>query len=104
MSGPQLKYEGAAVTAGQFDGWVPIAAEQTASGFQVAWKMDGADQFIVWQTDGSGNWVSQGGNSTELTAFESAFAQDLDGDGGRHPGGWCGCRGQRQPPAGWMVH
>ena len=43
--------------------------------------MDGADQFIVWQTDGSGNWVSQGGNSTELTAFESAFAQDLDGDG-----------------------
>ena len=32
--------------AGQFGGWTPIGAEQTASGYQVAWKLTGADQYI----------------------------------------------------------
>ena len=27
--------------AGQFGGWTPIGAEQTASGYQVAWKAHG---------------------------------------------------------------
>ena len=31
--------------------WVPIAAEQTASGYEVAWKVTGADQYTVWYTD-----------------------------------------------------
>src|SRR5438105_5050850 len=43
-TGPQLKYGGAAVTAGQFGGWTPIGAEQTSSGYDVAWKMTSADE------------------------------------------------------------
>src|SRR5207247_503024 len=47
-SGPELKYGGAPVVAGQFGSWVPISAEQTAGGYEVAWKVSGADQYIVW--------------------------------------------------------
>ena len=43
--GPQLTLSGVPVTAGQFGAWMPIAAEQTASGYQVAWKVAGADQY-----------------------------------------------------------
>ena len=35
-TGPELKYGGAAVVAGQFGGWTPIGAEQTAGGYEVA--------------------------------------------------------------------
>ena len=38
--------------------WTPIGAEQTASGYEVAWKVTGADQYTVWTTDNSGNYVS----------------------------------------------
>ena len=38
-SGPELKYAGAAVVAGQFGAWTPIGAEQTATGYEVAWKV-----------------------------------------------------------------
>ena len=55
-SGPALKYAGAAVAAGQFGAWTPIGAEQTATGYEVAWKMPGADQYTVWTTDSSGNY------------------------------------------------
>ena len=37
-SGPSLKTGGVDVVAGQFGGWTPIGAEQTASGHRVAWK------------------------------------------------------------------
>ena len=43
-SGPELKYGGKAVVAGQFSGWTPIGAEQTATGYEVAWKVTGSDQ------------------------------------------------------------
>src|SRR5262249_5087712 len=33
--GPVLQFAGAAVSEGQFAGWAPIAAEATASGYQV---------------------------------------------------------------------
>ena len=50
---------GAPVVAGQFgQSWTPIGAEQTASGYEVAWKMTGADQYTVWTTDNSGNYLS----------------------------------------------
>ena len=55
-SGPSLKYGGADVVAGQFGNWAPIGAEQTASGYEVAWKVTGADQYSVWTTDSSGNY------------------------------------------------
>ena len=57
-SGPSLKYAGADVVAGQFFGWTPIGAEQTASGYQVAWKLTGVDQYSVWNTDSNGNYIS----------------------------------------------
>ena len=42
-SGPSLKYGGMDAVAGQFGAWAPIGAEQTASGYEVAWKLAGAD-------------------------------------------------------------
>ena len=71
--------------AGQFGGWTPIGAEQTASGYQVAWKVPGADQYSVWNTDSNGNFISSSaalsGSSSTLQSFETSFHQDLNGDG-----------------------
>ena len=60
------------MTAGQFGGYNPIGAEKTASGYDVAWKMAGADQFTVWGTDNNGNYLSTivGVVSGESTALE----------------------------------
>ena len=72
---------------GQFGGpWAPIGAEQTATGYEVAWKVTGADQYTVWNTDNSGNYVSSAfdvasGTSAALQSFETSFHQDLNGDG-----------------------
>ena len=44
-TGPSLKYGGTDYVAGQFGGWAPIGTEQTASGYEVAWKMPGADVY-----------------------------------------------------------
>jgi hypothetical protein len=83
--GPQLKMNGAYVTPGQFGTWTPIAAEQTGSGYQVAWKHGAANQYLVWSTDGSGNWLSQtgamSGSSSAFKAYESTFKQDLNLNG-----------------------
>ncbi|WP_213284836.1 M10 family metallopeptidase C-terminal domain-containing protein [Bradyrhizobium sp. sGM-13] len=83
--GPELKYAGGAVVAGQFAPWAPIGAEQTATGYQVAWKVTGADRYIVWYTDSNGNYLSDGGavsgTSLTLESAESSFHQDLNGDG-----------------------
>ena len=82
-SGPSLKTGGVDVVAGQFGGWTPIGAEQTASGYQVAWKLAGVDQYIVWNTDSSGNQTSQTAfmSGVALQSFETSFHQDLNGDG-----------------------
>src|SRR5262249_37865074 len=50
-SGPSLKFSGQDVTAGQFDGWTPIAAEKTTSGYEIAWKIVGSALFSFWNTD-----------------------------------------------------
>ena len=95
-SGPavELSYAGAPVVDGQFDQfgghWVPIGAEQTASGYEVAWKITGADQYTVWSTDNSGNYISSAfdvasGTSAALQSFETSFQQDLNGDGSIGP-------------------
>jgi len=86
-NGPELKYDGAAFVAGQFGpSWTPIGAEQTATGYEVAWKLAGADEYTVWNTDSSGNYVSQNisgvsGTSQALESAETSFHQDLNGDG-----------------------
>ncbi|MCJ2093760.1 hypothetical protein MKK67_14855, partial [Methylobacterium sp. J-072] len=56
-SGPSLKYGGSDVTMGQFAGWTPMGAEKTATGYQVAWKVTGADQYTVWNADANGNFT-----------------------------------------------
>ena len=65
--------------------WEPIAAETTATGYEVAWKAVGSNQFTVMNTDQNGNLISNIGvvsaNSTALQSLESSFHQDLNGDG-----------------------
>ena len=84
-SGPQLKLSGAAVAVGQFGAWTPLGAEQTAGGYQVAWKNGGTDQYVVWNTDSSGNFLSQSavvsGSSPTVRSLKSGFNQDLNGNG-----------------------
>jgi aryl-phospho-beta-D-glucosidase BglC (GH1 family) len=85
-SGPSLKYSGVAVVAGQFGAMTPIAAAQTATGYEVAWKVSGADQYTVWSTDGNGNYISSivsavPGSNPVLESLETSFHQDLNGDG-----------------------
>jgi hypothetical protein len=82
----QLSLNGAPVTAGQFSGWTPIAAEQTATGYEVAWWVPAADQYWVWNTDDSGNYVSNAtgvvsGTSIALESLEASFNHDLNNDG-----------------------
>jgi serralysin len=83
--GPELKYGGTAVVAGRIPGWAPIGAEQVSGGYQVVWKAIGADQYTLWTTDSSGNFVSfipaMPGSSTALESAETTFHQDLNGDG-----------------------
>ena len=81
-----LSYNGAPVTVGQFGAWTPIAAQQTASGYEVALKEAGADLYGVWDTDASGNYVSAplsnvSGTSAALELIETSFNYDLNGDG-----------------------
>ena len=85
-SGPALKYAGVDVTAGEFGGWTPIGAVQTASGYDVAWKNTGTGQYTVWTTDSNGNYTGNligavSGNSFALESLEPGFNQDLNGDG-----------------------
>jgi hypothetical protein len=85
LGGPLVKFNGANAVVGQFGAWTPIAAEQTASGYGIAWKNGAADQYLVWSTDSSGNWLSQtsvmSGSDPAFEAFESAFQQDLNLNG-----------------------
>ena len=36
----------------------PIGVEQTASGYEVAWKSPGVDLYSIWNTDSNGNFLS----------------------------------------------
>ena len=72
--------------AGQFGPWTPIGAEKTASGYELAWAVPGADQYTVFYLDNSGNYLSDpvgtvSGESGQLQSFETSFQQDLNGDG-----------------------
>jgi VCBS repeat-containing protein len=86
-TGPILKYGGAVVTANGLGAWTPIGAIQTASGFDVAFDLPGANQYTVWSTDSNGNFVSNltngvvSGTNPVLESLEITFHQDLNGDG-----------------------
>ena len=86
--GPSLKFFGIdhlADRPGLAGVWTPISAEKTATGYEVAWKAAGTNQYTIWNTDNNGNYVSNigvvSGNSPILQAFENSFHQDLNGDG-----------------------
>ena len=82
----KLSYNGAPVTVGEFGAWTPIAAQQTATGYEVALEDVGANLYGVWDTDASGNFVSAplsnvSGTSAALESIELSFNDDLNGDG-----------------------
>jgi large repetitive protein len=83
--GPALQYAGSDVTAGEFGAWVPIGAVQTASGYDVAWEIPGANEYTIWTTNSNGVWLSNtpilSGTSFALESYEPTFGQDLNGDG-----------------------
>jgi hypothetical protein len=85
-AGPALTYNGAAVVAGQTSGWLPLGAEQTATGYEVAWKNSATGLYMVWTTDANGNYLSTpldgvAASSLALKLMENSFHQDLNGDG-----------------------
>ncbi len=85
-SGPVLAVAGVAVTAALMGGWTPIGAARTAGGYEVAFDLPGSNLFTIWNTDSNGNYVSDTigavtGTSAALEAAETAFGQDLNGDG-----------------------
>ncbi|HSU06543.1 MAG TPA: hypothetical protein VLI93_13295, partial [Acetobacteraceae bacterium] len=85
-SAVELSYGGAPIVAGQLGGWTPIGAEKTASGYEIALQLAGADQYAIWYLDNTGNYLSSpigtvSGASSQLQSFEISFQQDLNGDG-----------------------
>jgi hypothetical protein len=89
--GPLLELNGIVVTKGQFGaaGWTPVGAVQTAAGYEVAFG-NGANQYVVWNTDSAGNYVSNAtavlaGNSLELRGVEAAFGDGTFAGGASAP-------------------
>ena len=86
-TGPLIEVNGSAVTAGQFPaGWTPVGAEQTANGYEVAWSIPGANEFVVWNTDSKGDYISTAtgilsGASPALEAMEANFGETFPGAG-----------------------
>ncbi|MGY8667169.1 M10 family metallopeptidase C-terminal domain-containing protein, partial [Bradyrhizobium sp. UFLA05-109] len=87
IGGPELKFGGAALTAGQFgSNWTILGAEAVSGGYDVAWKNTATGLYNIWSVDSSGNYVtdllsSASPNSGSLESFETIFHQDLNGDG-----------------------
>src|SRR5262245_47662144 len=84
-NGPALKYAGADIVAGQFGAWTPLGAEKVGGGYQVVWKNGSADQYIVWNVEGNGNYAGNAtgvvsGTDKTLQNLETLFHQDLNGD------------------------
>ncbi len=85
-SGPELKYSGAPVVVGEFGSIAPVGAIQTATGYDIAWKIPGTSEFTFWSTDSNGNYTGNltglvSGTSAAAEQFETIFHQDLNGDG-----------------------
>ncbi len=83
-TGPLLQYQGNLATSGGT--WSPVAAEKTATGYEVAWSLLGSDQYTVWNTDANGDYTSSAtgvvsGQSFALEDLEPAFGEELNGDG-----------------------
>ena|GEM_PF-2658858 len=85
-TGPTLKSGGRPLTSTQLGVWTPIGAEQISGGYEVAFKNASTSQFVVWDTDTSGNCTASptgavSGSDIGLETLETSFQQDLNGDG-----------------------
>ena len=85
-TGPFLKLNGSVVAAGQFAlGWTPVGAIQTGNGYEVAWSVPGANEYVLWNTDSNGDYTSNAtgilaGTSAELEAVEANFGETFPGN------------------------
>lgn len=80
-----LKYNGSVVTDGEFGLWTPVGAKQTGDGYEVVWSLPGADQYVVWNVDSNGNYIS---NATGIFTGDSAALEANFGElghGGEFP-------------------
>ena len=84
-SGPSLKYGGADVVAGQFGGgWAPIGAEQTATGYEVAWKNAAGQYSLGIPTAAATSFRRRSrcrARAAQSKMPKRSFHQDLNGDG-----------------------
>jgi hypothetical protein len=86
-TGPLIKVNGGAVIVGQFAaGWMPVGAVQTATGYEVAWSVPGANEYEVWDTDSNGDFIGGAtgilsGASAELEGVEANFGETFAGAG-----------------------
>jgi serralysin len=58
VTGPELKFNGSPVYAGEFATFGPIGAIQVSGGYDVAWKDGSGTEFTIWSTDSNGNYLS----------------------------------------------
>src|SRR5437868_10756468 len=62
---------------------LPIS-EQAGNGYEVAWKLGGADQYVIWNTDSFGNEISGydglSAGSFSIQSLESSFHHCLNGN------------------------
>src|SRR5262249_31774166 len=63
-----------------------FAAEQSGSGYVVAWRDATAGQYIVWKVASDGSYAGTvvapvGSADFDLESIETTFHQDLNGDG-----------------------
>src|SRR5260370_702802 len=90
-AGTELKYNSSAVATGEFTAagggtWTLIGAEQTASGYEVAWKVAVFFLMIRWPPRSTlfpytTLFRSMSGASAAIENAETSFHQDLNGDG-----------------------
>jgi hypothetical protein len=90
-TGPLLQLNGAVVTAGQFAlGWTPVGAEETSSGYQVAWSVPGQNEYEVWNVNSAGAYTGTAtgiltGASAALEGMEANFGETFPGAGAATP-------------------
>ena len=87
-SGPLFKYGGSPVAVGQFPVELSSGRSKRRADIKSHSVVAGTDLYTVWNTDSSGNFVSNGtggvivsGSSSVLKSLEPSFQQDLNGDG-----------------------
>ncbi len=84
--GPYVTYQGQRAEMGGFGAWMPIGAERAGTGYRVAWRAEGQDRYVVWNTDSAGAYVDGAtgfvsGQDPALQLLEPGMLQDLNLDG-----------------------